>query len=218
MPAMAMFPLGTVLVPGMVLPLHVFESRYRELVRDVLEAEPEFGVVLIERGSEVGGGDVRSGVGTVARIVEAAELPDGRYALAAVGTRRIRIDDWLPDDPYPRAQVDEWPDPVPPDDVDRLVVAVDGALRRVLALRAELGDAAAPATVELSDEPVVASYQMTALAPFGPADRQLLLAAPGVDARLVTLQSMLEEEAGFLEQRVAMEDDQPEEGGGWTDG
>ena len=82
---------GTVLFPRCSLPLHVFEPRYRALVDDCLAGDGEFGVVLIERGSEVGGGDVRTDVGTVAQIVEASELPDGRWALAAVGTRRIRV-------------------------------------------------------------------------------------------------------------------------------
>ena len=90
MTRLAMFPLGTVLLPGAVLPLHVFEPRYRTLVADCLAGEPEFGVVLIERGSEVGGGDVRRDVGTVARIVEVAELPDGRSALVTVGTDASR--------------------------------------------------------------------------------------------------------------------------------
>src|SRR6478672_4324189 len=80
MPArrLPMFPLGTVLLPFAHLPLHIFEPRYRALVKDCLAGDGEFGVVLIERGHEVGGGDVRFGVGTVARIVQTAELPDGR--------------------------------------------------------------------------------------------------------------------------------------------
>ena len=86
-----MFPLGSVLVPSAGLPLHVFEPRYRALVQDCLAGDREFGVVLIERGSEVGGDDVRTSVGTVARIVEATELPDGRWAVAAVGVRRVRV-------------------------------------------------------------------------------------------------------------------------------
>ena len=90
-PVTPMFPLGSVLVPGMVLPLHVFEARYRALVRDCVAGDGEFGVVLIERGSEVGGGDVRTDVGTVARIVQADEMPDGRFALGAVGVRRVRV-------------------------------------------------------------------------------------------------------------------------------
>src|SRR5438045_6955857 len=105
-----MSPLGTVLFPSLFLPLHVFEPRYREMTRVCLEGNREFGVVLIERGSEVGGDDVRTLVGTVARIVEASELDDGRWMLATVGVRRLRVRAWLEDDPYPRADVDDWPD------------------------------------------------------------------------------------------------------------
>src|SRR4051812_45485804 len=98
-----MFPLGTVLFPYALLPLHVFEPRYRMMMRGVLRGDQEFGVVLIERGREVGGGDTRFALGTLARVVRATELDDGRYALTAVGVRRLRVDEWLADDPYPQA-------------------------------------------------------------------------------------------------------------------
>ena len=110
---MPMFPLGSVLLPGAVLPLHVFEPRYRQLVSTAsptTAVSPEFGVTLIERGCEVGGGDERTDVGVVARMVRVEALDGGRYALVAVGTRRIRVNAWLPDDPYPLADVDDWPD------------------------------------------------------------------------------------------------------------
>src|ERR1700716_2301802 len=74
-----MFPLGNVLFPHAQLSLHVFEPRYRALAEACLAGDGEFGVVLIERGSEVGGGDTRFSIGTVARIVAAGRLPDGRY-------------------------------------------------------------------------------------------------------------------------------------------
>src|SRR5688500_7660667 len=144
-----MFPLGSVLFPSVYLPLHVFEPRYRALVRDCLAGDREFGVVLIERGSEVGGEDVRTDAGTVARIVEAAELPDGRWALGAVGVRRLRVAAWLPDDPYPIAEVDDWPDPEPGAGYAEALAACIGNLRRALALATEAGDATAPATIEL---------------------------------------------------------------------
>src|SRR4051795_8809471 len=116
--AMPMFPLGTVLFPHALLPLHVFEPRYRLMTQRVLKGDGEFGVVLIERGSEVGGGDTRFVVGTVARVVRAQELPDGGYALATVGIRRIRVTRWLPDDPYPLAEVTDVTEPVHPDATD----------------------------------------------------------------------------------------------------
>ena len=156
-----MFPLGTVLFPSLVLPLHVFEPRYRTLTRDCLDRDRAFGVVLIERGSEVGGGDARTDVGTVARILEAKELDDGRWVLATVGVRRIRVEHWLPDDPYPRAEVEPWEEP-PPGDIE--IGGLVRRLRRVLGLSAELGEAAPPATMELSEDPALATYQVAALA------------------------------------------------------
>ncbi|HEX4867587.1 MAG TPA: LON peptidase substrate-binding domain-containing protein [Acidimicrobiales bacterium] len=203
MAVLPMFPLGTVLVPSGLLPLHVFEPRYRQLVRDCLAAVPEFGVALIERGSEVGGGDVRTVVGTVARIVEAAELPDGRFALGTIGVRRIVVRSWLPDDPYPVAEVDDWPDPEPgPDHADLLADAV-AKLRRSLALAAEAGDAAAPATVELVDDPVLAGYQAVALAPISVFDRHRLLAADAPEDRLRQLAQLLDDALEVLAARLA---------------
>jgi Lon protease-like protein len=195
MAEMAMFPLGMVLFPGAVLPLHVFEPRYRALVAHCLSTpDHEFGVVLIERGHEVGGGDVRTNVGTVARMVEVGELPDGRYALVTVGTRRLRVSDWLDDDPFPRAIVEHWPDEAPsssPADLEAAYSSVTATLRRVLALSAELGRAAVPATVELTSEPTLGAYQAAALAPLGPLDQQRLLAAPGPSERLHLLGALL---------------------------
>ncbi len=214
-PVMPMFPLGNVLLPSVVLPLHVFEERYRRLTRDCLDGDGEFGVVLIERGSEVGGGDIRAMVGTVARIVEAAELDDGRFALATVGVRRIRVREWLPDDPYPRADVEDWDDPPIGGDVGADVAHVVARLRRVLARHAELGDAAAPATVELSDDPVLASYQIAAVAPLGPSDQQALLVAPSVEDRVAALATLLDDEEHFLDRRLALE---AAEGGTTADG
>lgn len=199
-----MFPLGTVLLPGTVIPLHVFEDRYRRLVRDCLEGTGEFGVVLIERGSEVGGGDVRTDAGTVARIVEATELPDGRWVLAAAGTRRIRVVAWLDDDPYPRADVDDWPDDPTagePEIAERMVAAAT-RLRRASALQAELGDDAAPLDVGISDDPVVAGYQIAALAPLGPLDRQRVLCASSAADRFDTLVEMLDDAVLVLEHRL----------------
>jgi len=162
----------------------------------------EFGVVLIARGSEVGGEDVRTDVGTVARIVESAELPDGRWAVMAVGVRRIRVERWLPEDPYPRAEVADWPDPALGEGHADLLVAVMGRLRRALALASEAGDDAAPATIELAPDPLLAGYQAAAVAPIGPLDRQRLLAAASSDERLEALARLLDEEIEVLELRL----------------
>ena len=197
-----MFPLGSVLFPSLVLPLHLFEPRYRALIRDVLDGDREFGVCLIERGAEVGGDDVRTDVGTVAHVHEATELPDGRWAVVAVGTRRIRVERWLPDDPYPRAEVAEHPDPVPTADEVARLPGVVAQLRTALAKAAELGDPAPPATVELADDPVLASHQATALAPIATLDQHALLAAETVGLRLARLEDLLADAIEVLDLRL----------------
>jgi uncharacterized protein len=200
-----MFPLGSVLLPGSVLPLHVFEPRYRQLVTDCLEApEHEFGVSLIERGSEVGGGDQRTMVGTVARMVQVAELDDGRFAVVCVGTRRIRINAWLPDDPYPLADVDEWPeDEAEIYQLGDRIAATTSRVRRACALANELGDTTADPSVDISDDPVIASYHLVAMAPIGPADTQQLLRATGPLARLDLLDELLGDVEAVLQFRLA---------------
>lgn len=198
-----MFPLGTVLVPSLALPLHVFEPRYRAMMRDCLAGDQEFGVVLIERGSEVGGEDTRTSIGTMARIIEAQELADGRWAVGAVGTRRIRVTTWLPDEPYPRAEVADWPDAPPAPASGELAEQVVTRLRRSLALAAEAGEASAPATIELSDDVVLVGHQATALAPIGPLDQQRLLAAPTPEDRLSMLVELLDDAIEVLMMRLS---------------
>ena len=200
-----MFPLQTVLLPGGVLPLHVFEPRYRQLVVDCLAddtGDPEFGVTLIERGSEVGGGDHRADIGVVARMVEVQALPGGRYALVAVGTRRLRVNAWLPDDPYPLADIDEWRDldPDAPELAARVATAT-GRLREVLELAARFGDV--PTELTISDDPLLASYHLAALAPVGPADRYRLLCAESPVARLDLLADVLDDVEAMLRFRLA---------------
>lgn len=201
-----MFPLGNVLFPHALLPLHVFEARYRALTEACLAGDGEFGVVLIERGSEVGGGDTRFTVGTVAKILEAGRLPDGRYVLAAVGTKRLRVKRWLAEEPYPRADVEFLDDQASDDaatDSETRRIGVARLLRRVLALRTELGDAGPSVDVELDDDVVRASFEAAAVAPLGPLDAQRLLELESPSARLDALEGLLSEEARFLELRLA---------------
>ena len=195
-----MFPLGKVLVPGEVLPLHVFEPRYRQLVVDLLADDdhpPEFGVVLIERGWEVGGGDARSDVGTVARIVDVQALEGGRYGLVTVGVRRVRVVAWRDDDPYPRADVEDWTDEParrgPRGSTGRHRPAHPGHLRS--RRRRRRGGGGRPngarrrRTCPTTTPPIPcsATYRLTAVAPIGPADAYRALCAPGPAARLDVL-------------------------------
>jgi Lon protease-like protein len=182
------FPLGTVLTPTQFLPLHIFEPRYRELMARLTEpgAVAEMGVVLIERGREVGGGEQRMGTGTVARLIEAEMLPDGRWVVLLVGTDRFRVVDWLPDDPFPQAVVEDLPELAWDPADDALLAAAEGLVREAVVLASELGESAVPAGFELAADPVHRSWQLCTIAPLGPMDRQRLLEAPRA-ARLVRL-------------------------------
>ncbi len=205
MAVLRMFPLGSVLLPGGVLPLHVFEPRYRQLVIDCLadDGDPEFGVTMIERGWEIGGGDTRSMVGVVARMVRVEALDEHRYAVVAVGTRRIRVNAWLPDDPYPLADVDDWPDEDPDETglADQVGAASD-RLRDVLELAVRSGDLAEIPELTISDDPLVASYHLSGLAPIGPADRYRLLVAPSPAERLDQLGAALDDVEAMLQFRL----------------
>jgi Lon protease-like protein len=206
-----LFPLGTVLVPTAVLPLHIFEPRYRALMEDLTGGteglpafESEFGVVLIDRGSEVGGGDVRRSVGTVARLLEATQLADGRWVIAVVGTRRFRIDEWQPDAPYPIAEVTDLEEPMEWDDSDDgLLVDAERVVRRTLGLASELGEDGATMTFELADDRLVALWQLCAVVPVGPLDRQRLLESDDPRTRLRQLVDLAEDVAGVLAFRLA---------------
>ena len=198
-----MFPLGNVLLPSALISLHVFEPRYRALARHCMDGDRRLGVVLIERGSEVGGGDVRFDVATRAVIADAVELDDGRWVMILAGEDRVRVRRWLRDDPYPRAEV------VPCDDGEAAPEGsarrdeLERVLRRVLAMKALLGEGPEDITMDLSADPAVATWQAVGSAPLGPLDAQRVLGTDGVVERLEMVLSLLEEEATVLAQRVA---------------
>ena len=188
-----MFPLGTVLVPSGVLPLRVFEPRYRRMLEDLLPENREFGVVLIERGSEVGGGEVRCGIGTMARILEARESGDGHWAVVAMGLQRIMVERWLPDDPYPLAEVRPFPDRPGPGVDPASYAALRDRLRCLLDGLVALGETVPSDSVEIADDPALGSLQMTALAPLTPFDRQRILEVDRVEDRCRLLGELLGE-------------------------
>jgi Lon protease-like protein len=204
-----MFPLGTVLLPGEVLPLHVFEPRYRAMMAVVLGGARTFGVILIKRGLEVGGGDERVDVGTLARVVEAAPFPDGRYALLIRGEARLRIASWHADDPYPRADVAAVPSGSPSGPND-LIERATGAVRRARALLSELGATLGQwdGTVQAADQEE-ASWRLCSLAPFGPFDRQRILELDDPSERLRTVTDLTLEIAEDAARMLAEGSDEP---------
>jgi len=209
---MGMFPLSTVLLPDGALPLHVFEPRYLALVRECLAGgagggvasvlgagrdvwtpvDRSFGVVLISRGSEVGGGDERFDLGTMARIERMAEAGEGRRYVLAHGLERIEVVAWLDDDPYPRAEVEPRPSVTAVGDMAALSAATT-AVRRLRSLLSEWGDMPAlPFELPLARHADTASFQLCELAPLSPLDRQNLLSIDAVCDRMALLVELCE--------------------------
>ncbi|MYR08436.1 peptidase S16 [Gordonia sp. SID5947] len=201
-----MFPLGTALLPGEPLPLRIFEPRYRQMLADCVGTDEQgsvvdgpvdagFGVVLIARGHEVGGGDVRHDVGTFARIENLIRQPDGRASLTCTGTTRIRIVEWLPDDPYPKAVTEDLPEPrIGPDDHPR-VIELGRALRafvdEVAATRPEAVPVGLP-DFDVADLGDHGLFEWAIRLPIGPADRQQLLECNTVSEQITVLDDVVE--------------------------
>ncbi len=209
-----MFPLSSVLLPGAPLLLQVFEARYLEMIPEVLAGDREMGVVMIERGSEVGGGDVRCDVGAMARVIDVRPFAPNRLQLLAAGTRRIRVRRWMPDNPYPRAEVEDWPDEPEgsSENTDQRVtellsdlpglVSAAKRLACLLAGHPEAEISTAPA--DLGDDPSAACYKAAALAPLGPLDRFDVLSAPGVGERVAVTHQVITQAAELLRARIEM--------------
>ncbi len=170
-----MFPLGSVLFPHMPLMLRVFEERYLIMLAALVEAQrSEFGVVLIERGWEVGGGEHRFPVGTIADITELGSQ-DGMIGLVALGRRRFVVQEWLADDPYPRAEVAELPELVWEGELQPQRDEAERLVRRTLAQASEFAENVWSADLELSTDPVAAVWQLAGITPVGELDRMNLL-------------------------------------------
>jgi len=204
---LAMFPLQSAALPGEELPLQIFEPRYVQMIRDCLQDNnPRFGTVLISQGREVGGSEVRCDVGAVANIVECVDVAgSGRFVLRCRTAERIKVCEWLPDDPYPRAAVQEWPDaPGAPVSVGQLEELED----RMMALFERIANArdlpvpdrqeALGSSLDFSD----AGERLYALAcriPIGPADRYSVLSAPTAYDRLTALGEAVDSVAAIIE-------------------
>ncbi|TFB65249.1 LON peptidase substrate-binding domain-containing protein [Cryobacterium sp. Hz9] len=184
MTTMPMFPLGSVLFPYMPLQLRVFEERYLVMLARVLDSPPaEFGIVLIERGQEVGGGERRFSIGTVARITQ-LEAPESYLGLVVQGERRIEVTEWMPEDPHPLATVRELPDLEWDDSLLPRREQAERLVRRTLSLASEFANQEWSPDVALSDDPTAAAWQLAAIAPVGPIDQIALLRSDSMAALL----------------------------------
>jgi len=195
-----LFPLGTVLFPGLLLPLHVFEDRYRALIRDLVDGPEDaraFGVVAIREGREVGADGIRSlhPVGCLADLRQIAAHADGRFDIVATGVRRFRIESLdATSAPYLQAQVEflDEPDGEAAAVLSRTVASVWGAYRRALT------GSPPDDPDELPDDPVVLSYLVAAATILDLGDKQRLLEEPDTTSRLRSELAILRREAVVL--------------------
>ncbi len=200
-----LFPLNTPLVPGLVLPLHIFEPRYRQLVEELLaipdEDEREFGIVAVREGREVGrdGVDALYPVGTATVLRQADRHDDGRYDVVTTGSRRFRLVDLDDRQPLLRGTVEFLDDVTDP--ADALLAGPVAA--RFHAYRAALsGQVVSPAEpdedTDLPDDPTVLSYLVTAAMVLPSEERQLLLSAGSTAERLTLARALLARETALI--------------------
>ena len=206
MAVMPMFPLGSVLFPHMPTALRIFEERYIVMLSEVLGEEPaEFGIVLIERGSEVGGGEQRFPIGTVAQIAQ-VQTAEGFIGLVAQGAGRIEVTDWLPDDPYPKAKVRAVEALEYTDDLDDQFDWTVAAVRQTIARASEFVELQWSADTEIDDDRQIAMWQLAGIAPLGPIDQVALLRSTSAEELLRETQRLTLEAAEML--TVSWDDDE----------
>lgn len=174
-----MFPLSTVLMPHMPLTVRIFEERYQRMLGVLLEAEPptepHFGVVLIERGHEAGGGDRRFPIGTMARIDRVVSAAPDDFVVFAHGTHRVDVVSWQEDAPYPQAHVSPIAELPWSPTLEPLRHEAERVVRRVLTRASEFADVGWDPAIELSDAPIASSWQLAGIAPIPDVDRMALL-------------------------------------------
>lgn len=196
-----LFPLGTVLYPGMTLPLHIFEPRYREMVGLRIDDDPMFGVVLIRAGNEVGDEPEIHDIGTSASLLGMVRFDDGRYNLALSGSRRFRVQDCDWEAGYLTGTIewidDEVPMPVQDEGLGLLRNAVVEAFDAYLeAIEQTVG--AQIERSELAGGPLETGYEICSMTPLSNLERQHLLEMPTADALLRSLLAILRRERALL--------------------
>jgi Lon protease-like protein len=193
-----LFPLSTVLYPGLPIPLHVFEERYREMFGRVIDGERRFGVVAILHGHEVGGSSVYHPIGCVAEVRDVRRHPDGRLDVVARGERRFRIEGVTQAAPYIVANVATLGETAGDRAAER-IEPVAGLFNRYVTSLLEMAGEDEIEPVDLPDDPVAASYLVAAGLQVDLPDKQNLLTVPSASERLRAEISLLRRELSLLD-------------------
>ncbi|MBT4949375.1 MAG: LON peptidase substrate-binding domain-containing protein [Candidatus Nanopelagicales bacterium] len=203
----SLFPLNTILVPGLVLPLHIFEPRYRLMVQELLEIpdedEREFGVVSIRDGHDITtlGIDALHPIGISAIMREVTPSEDGRYDIVTTGARRFTVKAVDTSSPLLSADVEWLPEPVPVESAE-LSLLTKSTLSEFAAYRAALsGELNSNVSIfeELPKDPVVVGYLLTAAILLPTDERQALLGAETAESRLELVRTLLRRETSLIQ-------------------
>lgn len=199
---MPLFPLHAVLLPYQTLPLHVFEERYRTMIRECVQEDRPFGIVLVREGEEIGDADVEPYlVGTSARIIKHTPLPDGRMDVVTIGERRFRVRQFDRSKPYLLGYVEpvvelEWPEsPTNNQLLERAKEAFEWHLHALF------GRQEVKITIQFPDDPVALSFAIAGFINLPLIDKQRLLELTDTASRLAELIPVLEAQAGALAQQ-----------------
>lgn len=194
MNTLPLFPLNTVLFPGQLLPLHIFETRYRQMIGECLQHSTPFGVVLLREGEEAGDDAVVPyDVGTTAHIVQVERLADGRMNIICVGHSRFRVTQTRHDRPYLRGDIDFWPwAPFDSMSGPSPVGPVKQRLERYLKLLAELSDS--EINIEIPDEAATLANLSAAVLQIEAAEKQALLSTDSIGELLNRVADILARE------------------------
>lgn len=200
-----LFPLSVVLFPHLLLPLYIFEERYKLLVNRCLADSAPFGVVLIKVGKEVGGPAVPHTVGTLARILHSQRESDGKMHISALGEARFKLLDWWRSEPYLTGRAMLWEDAM--GEEARVAILDNEArplLRACLTLQMKLANQPfSPEEVELPPDSVTLSYLIGAALELENLEKQRLLEIPDVERRLGAEIALLTRNNKRLEARLA---------------
>lgn len=194
MNSLPLFPLNTVLFPGQLLPLHIFEERYRQMIGECLQTGAPFGVVLIRDGDEVGDQATEPyPVGTTAHIVQAERLADGRLNIICVGNARFRIQHTHHDRPYLRGEVDLWPwQPLDDAAQHSPLQVVRARLKRYIDLLAKITQS--EVDVELPEEAAALANLAASILQISAAEKQALLTTASIGELLDRIAALLQHE------------------------
>lgn len=199
-----MFPLGLTLMPGMALPLRLFEPRYLQMYSDIIDEKREFGVVLIERGIESSDANITYDVGCLAYIVGSGLHEDGTIAVVALGRHRLRVVEWEESDPYPRAIVEDLNDDPLSEEGMQYLESAANRLPGLLAVAAELNPELEADAPDLSEDPIQAIYQLAQLAGLQSFDLQRVLEADSTDRRAELVDELMSETVEMIQLQLGL--------------